>query len=85
MKVENPNVAPSAPARNAEFVDFVQSLRSQGTDAAVVSEVLKIVKDQILDREFFIECDDELFQELEQGRPIGVKSMLRKIRTICKK
>ncbi len=84
-KVENPNVAPAAPVRNAEFVDFVQSLRSQGTDAAVVSEVLKIVKDQILDREFFIECDDELFQELEQGRPIGVKSMLRKIRTICKK
>ncbi len=84
-KVENPNVAPSAPARNAEFVDFVQSLRSQGTDAAVVSEVLKIVKDQILDREFFENVGDELFMELEKGQPLGVKQLLREIREQSKK
>ncbi len=86
-KVEKPKVspAPAAPVRNAQFVDFVQSLRSQGTDAAVVSEVLKIVKDQILDREFFENVGDELFMELEKGQPLGVKQLLREIREQNKK
>ncbi len=84
-KMGMPNVAPApapapAPARNASFVDFVQSFRSKQKDVAAVAEVLKIVTDQMLDSEFFEQVDDQLFSELEQGRPIGVKQLLRKIR-----
>ena len=93
-KMGMPNVAPAAspapapapaPARNASFVDFVQSFRSKQKDVAAVAEVLKIVTDQMLDSEFFEQVDDQLFSELEQGRPIGVKQLLRKIREESKK
>ena len=82
--LENSNVSPG-PAENANFVDFVHSLRRDEKDASAVVEVLILGREQMLGKEFFKYVDDGLFSELEQGRPFGVKQLLRQMREEARK